>query len=42
MDEKHELLCFSYEGGPCDCGLDTYPTDEEIDDELFERQMAKE
>ncbi len=61
IEQKHDLQCFIYDDGPCDCGLEklqhgvtiemlqqlvidlSRPStiDEEIDEELFDKEMAK-
>ena len=38
---KHLEGCFIYDNGPCDCGVEKYMTDEEIDNELLEKEEAK-
>ena len=42
MDKEHQSTCFVHDNGPCDCGVEEYMTDEEIDAELFEKELAKE
>ena len=41
IEQKHDLRCFIYDDGPCSCGIEKYMTDEEIDEELFDKEMAK-
>jgi hypothetical protein len=41
IEQKHDERCFIYDNGPCDCGVEKYATDEEIDAELFDKEMAK-
>jgi hypothetical protein len=41
IENKHSTTCFIYDDGPCDCGLDEYVTDEQIDMELLEKEEAK-
>ena len=41
IEQKHDERCFIYDNGPCDCGVEKYMTDEEIDNELFDKEMAK-
>jgi len=38
---KHLEGCFIYDNGPCDCGVEEYMTDEDIDNELLEKEEAK-
>jgi hypothetical protein len=38
---KHLEGCFIYDDGPCDCGVEEYTTDEDIDNELLEKEEAK-
>ena len=38
---KHSETCLVYSDGPCDCGLEEYTTDEQIDAELLEKEEAK-
>ena len=40
--EQHSPTCFVHDHGPCDCGVEEYMTDEQVDAELFEKEMAKE
>ena len=43
IKSTHNNTCFVYDNGPCDCGVvDDYITDEEIDAELLEKELAKE
>jgi hypothetical protein len=42
VDKEHKPTCFVYDNGPCDCGVEEYITDEEIDAELLEKELAKE
>ena len=42
MDKEHKSICFVHDGGPCDCGVEEYITDGEIDAELLEKELAKE
>ena len=42
MDKEHKPICFVYDNGPCDCGVEEYMTDEDIDAELLEKELAKE
>jgi hypothetical protein len=30
-----------YDNGPCDCGIEKYLTDEDIDNELLEKEDTK-
>ncbi len=41
IESKHSTTCFIYDDGLCDCGLDEYITDEQIDMELLEKEEAK-
>ena len=41
IEQKHDERCFIYDNGPCDCGVEKYATDEEIDNELFDKEKAK-
>ena len=41
IEQKHGEQCFIYDDGPCDCGVEKYATDEEIDAEFFDKEMAK-
>ena len=41
IEQKHDLRCFIYDDGPCDCGVEKYMTDEEINAELLDKEMAK-
>ena len=41
IEQKHDERCFIYDNGPCDCGVEKYATDEEIDAELFDKETAK-
>ena len=38
---EHFKICLVYSNGPCDCGLEEYMTDEQIDAELLEKEEAK-
>jgi hypothetical protein len=38
---EHAHTCFVYDNGPCDCGIEKYLTDEDIDNELLEKEDAK-
>jgi hypothetical protein len=40
--KQHAPTCFVHDDGPCDCGVEEYMTDEDIDAELFAKAMAKE
>ena len=42
LSPRHKPTCFIYDNGPCDCGVEHYMTDEEINDELFDKEMADE
>jgi hypothetical protein len=42
LSPKHKPTCFIYDNGPCDCGVEHYMTDEEINNELFDKEMADE
>ena len=39
---EHGKTCFVYDNGPCDCGVEEYMTDEDIDAELLEKELVKE
>ena len=38
---KHLETCLVYNNGPCDCGLEQPMTDEQINDELLEKEEVK-
>ena len=40
LSPKHKPNCFIYDDGPCDCGVESYMTDEDIDNELLQKEMA--
>lgn len=40
MDKEHSPTCFVMDNGPCDCGVETYMADEDIDAELLDKELA--
>ena len=38
---KHFETCLVYNNGTCDCGVEEHTTDKQIDDELLEKEEAK-
>jgi len=38
---EHGKTCLVYDNGYCDCGVEEYMTDEQIDAELLEKEEAK-
>jgi len=41
-ESEHRYTCLVYNDGPCDCGAEPHMTDDEIDAELLEKELAKE
>ena len=40
LTPKHKPNCFVYTDGPCDCGVESYTSDEDIDAEMLDKEAA--
>ena len=38
---EHTNTCFVHDNGPCDCGVEKYLTDDDINRELLEKEETK-